>query len=54
MKKFDTVFRGYDKQQVQTFLDEIIRNYEQLLKKSQQTQEDNIKLKEQIKYYQDV
>ena len=54
MKKFDTVFRGYDKQQVQTFLDEIIRNYEQLLKKSQQTQEDNIKLKEQSKYYQDV
>ena len=52
MKKFDTVFRGYDKQQVQTFLDEIIKNYEQLLRKSQQTQEDNIKLNEQLKYYQ--
>ena len=48
MKKFDTVFRGYDKQQVQTFLDEIIKNYEQLLRKSQQTQEDNIKLKSNI------
>ena len=24
MKKFDTVFRGYDKQQVQTFLDDVI------------------------------
>ena len=54
MKKFDTVFRGYDKQQVQSFLDDVIRNYEQLLKKSQQTQEDNIKLKEQIRYYQDI
>jgi cell division initiation protein len=54
MKKFDTVFRGYDKQQVQAFLDEVIKNYEILLKKSQQTQEDNNKLKEQIKYYQDV
>ena len=54
MKKFDTVFRGYDKQQVQTFLDEIIKNYEQLLRKSQQTQEDNIKLNEQLKYYQNI
>ncbi len=54
MKKFDTVFRGYDKQQVQAFLDEIIKNYEQLLRKSQQTQEDNIKLNEQLKYYQNI
>ena len=54
MKKFDTVFRGYNKQQVQTFLDEIIKNYEQLLRKSQQTQEDNIKLNEQLKYYQNI
>ena len=54
MKKFDTVFRGYDKQQVQTFLDEVIKNYEQLLKKSQQTQQDNIKLNEQLKYYQNI
>ena len=54
MKKFDTVFRGYDKQQVQTFLDEIIKNYELLLRKSQKTQEDNIKLNEQLKYYQNI
>ncbi len=54
MKKFDTVFRGYDKQQVQAFLDDIIKNYEQLLRKSQKTQEDNIKLNEQLKYYQNI
>ena len=54
MKKFDTVFRGYDKQQVQTFLDEIIKNYEVLLRKSQKTQEENVRLTEQIKYYQNV
>ncbi len=54
MKKFDTVFRGYDKQQVQAFLDEVIKNYEVLLSKSQKTQEENIRLNEQLKYYQNV
>ena len=54
MKKFDTVFRGYDKKQVQDFLDEVIKNYEALLRKSQKTQEENIRLTEQNKYYQDI
>ena len=40
MKKFDTVFRGYDKYQVQKFLDEVISNYETLLNKSKKTEED--------------
>ena len=44
MKKFDTVFRGYDKYQVQKCLDEIINNYEVLLKKSQKTEDENKKL----------
>ena len=34
MKKFETVFRGYDKLQVQRFLDDVIKNYEVLLEKS--------------------
>ena len=51
MKKFDTVFRGYDKVQVQKFLDEIIGNYENLLNKSKNTEEENKKLKEQLAYY---
>ena len=54
MKKFDTVFRGYDKAQVQRFLDEIIKNYEALLTKSKQTEEENKKLVEQIAYYQRI
>lgn len=54
MKKFDTVFRGYDKSQVQAFLDDVIKNYEILLRKSQKTQEENTKLIEQIKYYQNI
>ena len=54
MKKFDTVFRGYDKAQVQAFVDDVIKNYELLLNKSQKTQEENIKLNEQLKYYQNI
>ena len=54
MEKFDTVFRGYDKAQVQKCLDEIIHNYEALLEKSKKTEEDNKKLVEQIAYYQRI
>ena len=32
MKKFDTVFRGYDKYQVQKCLDEIINNLKKVKK----------------------
>ena len=54
MRKFDTVFRGYDKYQVQKFLDEVINNYEALLQKSKKTEEENKKLVEQIAYYQRI
>lgn len=54
MNKFDTVFRGYDKVQVQKFLDDVIKNYELLLRKSQKTNEENKKLIEQIAYYQNI
>ena len=54
MKKFNTVFRGYDKYEVQQFLDEVINNYDALLTKSKKTEEENQKLKEQIAYYQKI
>ena len=54
MKKFDTVFRGYDKYQVQRCLDDIIKNYEVLLTKSKKTEEENKKLVDQIAYYQRI
>ena len=34
MEKFNTVFRGYDKNEVHKCLDEIIKSYEGLLNKS--------------------
>ena len=54
MEKFETVFRGYDKIQVQKFLDEVIRNYEALLTKSKKTEDENKKLLDQIAYYQRI
>ena len=54
MKKFETVFRGYDKLQVQRFLDDVIKNYEVLLEKSKKTEEENKRLVTQIEYYQKI
>ena len=54
MKKFNVVFCGYDKDEVHKCLDVIIRNYELLLKKSQKTEENNIKLTEQLLHYQKI
>ena len=54
MKKFDTVLRGYDKQQVQAFLDDVIKNYELLLEKSKKTEEQNKRLVDQIEYYKKI
>lgn len=54
MRKFDTVFRGYDKVQVQSSLDEIIKAYEGLLNKSKNTEEENRRLKEKNDYYEKI
>lgn len=52
MRKFDTVFHGYDKNQVQKCIDDIINNYEVLLNKSKKTEEQNRLLREKIQYYE--
>lgn len=54
MKKFDTVFRGYDKSQVQECIDNIIKNYEELLIKSRSTEEENQKLREKLIHYNKI
>lgn len=54
MRKFDTVFRGYDKEQVHRALDDIIKKYEELLAKSVKTEENNKKLVERIAHYQKI
>lgn len=52
MEKFNTVFRGYDKNEVHKCLDEIIKNYEGLLNKSKKTEADNKLLLEKLSYYE--
>lgn len=54
MKKFDTVFRGYDKNQVHNAIDDIIKAYESLLNKSKSTEEENAWLKEKNLYYEKI
>ena len=54
MRKFDTVFHGYDKYQVQKCIDDIINNYEILLNKSKKTEEQNKVLREKIQYYERI
>ena len=45
MKKFNTVFRGYDKNEVNSTIDEIVNNYETLLNKCKAMEAENEKLK---------
>lgn len=52
MEKFNTVFRGYEKDQVNKALDGIIRNYEVLLNKSKATETENLRLKEKLEHYE--
>lgn len=54
MKKFDTVFRGYDKKQVHECIDKIISSYEDLLTKSKITDEENQKLREKVVHYSKI
>lgn len=54
MRKFDTVFHGYDKNQVHKCIDDIINNYEVLLNKSKKTEEQNRLLGEKIQYYERI
>ena len=54
MRKFNTVFHGYDKYQVQKCIDDIINNYEVLLNKSKKTEEQNKVLREKIQYYERI
>ena len=54
MKKFETVFRGYDKAQVQLFLDDVIKNYALLLEKSKKTEANNLNLITENEYYKKI
>jgi len=54
MNNFDTVFRGFDKEQVKVYLDKIIEEYERLLNDKKEA--DNIinELNEKLNSYQNL
>ena len=51
MNNFDTVFRGYDKEQVKKYLDNVIKEYERLLNDKKDVDRKVSDLEEKLKYY---
>ena len=61
MNKFTTVFRGYDKEQVEAYFDNVIKEYEKLLNKQKQTDkekelalQENKQLKVRLSHYENI
>lgn len=54
MNNFDTVFRGYDKEQVKSYLDKVIIEYEKLLNDKKETDKRLNELKEKLNSYENL
>ena len=54
MKKFNTAFRGYDKNQVTEYLDNIIKEYEVLLNSKKEVDQENNDLKSKLTHYENI
>ena len=54
MEKFETVFRGYNKAQVKSYFDNVIREYERLLESKKVIDQENIELKTRLSHYEDI
>jgi len=54
MNKFDTSFRGYNKEQVKSYFDHVINEYEKLLNEKKES--DNIvkALEDKLKHYENI
>ena len=50
-KAFSTKFRGYDKEEVDEFLDKIYINYEELVRNKDETERYIKRLEEHLSYY---
>ena len=53
-KEFDVRLRGYDKDEVNDFLDQIIKDYEAALKENERLSEDLKQSQEKLKYFNDL
>lgn len=54
MKQFNTVQHGYDKDEVNDFVEEVTKEYESVLQKLRQSEIENKALKERIEYYKNI
>lgn len=54
MKKFDTAFRGYDKEQVKNYFDNVIKQYELLLNSKKQADKEIVELKTKLTHYENI
>ena len=54
MKKFNTTINGYDKLEVNKFVDDVTVEYENMLNKLKNRDKEILILKEQLKHYQNL
>lgn len=54
VQKFETVFRGYNKEQVEEYFDNVIKEYEQLLERKKLVDQEVTELKSKLKHYEEV
>lgn len=53
-QKFDTVFRGYSKEQVEKYFDNVIKEYEHLLEKKKLADQEIEELKSKLNHYENI
>ncbi len=54
MKNFSTVFRGYNKEEVKQYLDNVIVEYERLLNSKKEADKKIDELNEKLEYYKNI
>ena len=54
MNKFDTSFRGYNKEQVKNYLDHVIKQYENLLNEKKAVDKQLEMVKERLAHYENI
>ena len=52
MNNFSTVFRGYDKEEVKSYLDKVIYEYERLLSAKKASDQEVLKLRQELQKYE--
>ena len=54
MKQFNTTINGYDKIEVNAFVEEVTKEYEKVLEKLRQSEIENKSLRDRVEYYKNL